>query len=142
MVALQTMVTFGRSGFLNPSIRKTLGTISHSKRQCSHLSLQVPLILALYVLSTRGTADRRQVRSQVMRSSAVRSCGRASVPPQGKAPFGSASPVVSRAAPGEAFPNVCFVTGFTCEAGPEAIGGLHRQGEAMKSWLHAAYTSI
>ena len=54
--------------------------------------------------------------------------------------------MASRAAPGEALPNVCFVTGFTCEAGPEAIGeaigGLHRQGEAMKSWLHAAYTSI
>ena len=30
----------------------------------------------------------------------------------------------------------------TCEAGPEVIGGLHRQGEAMKSWLHATYTSI
>ena len=56
--------------------------------------------------------------------------------------FGRASGAVSRAAPGEALPNVCFVTGFTCEAGPEAIGGLHRQSEAMKSWLHAAYTSI
>jgi len=58
--------------------------------------------------------------------------------------FGRASPAASRAAPapGEALPNVCFVTGFTCEAGPETIGGLHRQGEAMKSWLHAAYTSI
>ena len=55
-----------------------------------------------------------------------------------KAPFGRAF----GAAPSEALPNVCFVTGFTCEAGPEAIGGLHRQGEAMKSWLHAAYTSI
>ena len=59
-----------------------------------------------------------------------------------QAPFGRASPAASRAAPGEALPNVCFVTGFTCEAGSEAIGGLHRQGEAMKSWLHAAYTSI
>ena len=61
---------------------------------------------------------------------------------QGDAAFGRASGMVSRAALGEALPNVCFVTGFTCEAGPEAIGGLHRQGEAMKSWLHAAYTSI
>ena len=43
---------------------------------------------------------------------------------------------------GEALPNICFVTGFTCEAGPEVIGGLHRQNEAMKSWLHVAYTSI
>ena len=58
------------------------------------------------------------------------------------APFGRASGAASRAAPGEALPNVCFVTGFTCEAGPEAIGGLHRQGEAMKSWLHAAYILI
>jgi len=58
------------------------------------------------------------------------------------APFGRASGAASRAAPGEVLPNVCFVTGFTCEAGPEVIGGLHRQGEAMKSWLHAAYTSI
>ena len=61
---------------------------------------------------------------------------------QSKVPFGRASGAASRAAPGEALPNVCFVTGFTREAGPEAIGGLHRQGEAMKSWLHAAYTSI
>ena len=30
-----------------------------------------------------------------------------------KAPFGRASPAASRAAPGEALPNVCFVTGFT-----------------------------
>jgi len=59
-----------------------------------------------------------------------------------KAPFGRASPAASRAASGEALPNVCFRTGFTCEAGSEAVGGLHRQGEAMKSWLHAAYTSI
>ena len=59
-----------------------------------------------------------------------------------KAPFGRASGAASRAAPGEAPPNVCFVTGFTCEAGSEASGGLHRQGEAMKLWLHAAYTSI
>ena len=59
-----------------------------------------------------------------------------------QAPFGRASPAASPAAPGEALPNVCFVTGFTCEAGPEAIGGLYRQSEAMKSWLHAAYTSI
>ena len=58
------------------------------------------------------------------------------------APFGRGSGAASRAAPGEAFPNVCFVTGFTCEVGPEAIGGLHRQGEAMKSWFHAAYTLI
>ena len=55
-----------------------------------------------------------------------------------KAPFGRAS----RAAPGEALPNVCFVTDFTREAGSEAVGGLHREGEAMKSWFHAAYTSI
>ena len=61
---------------------------------------------------------------------------------QFKAPFGRASGAASRAAQGETLPNVCFVTGFTCEAGPEVIGGLHRQGEAMKSWLHAAYTSI
>ena len=59
-----------------------------------------------------------------------------------KVPFARASSAASRAAPGEALPNVCFVTGFMCEAGPEAIGGLHRQGEAIKSWLHAAYTSI
>ena len=58
------------------------------------------------------------------------------------APFGRAPPAASRVASGEALPNVCFGTGFTCEAGPEAISGLHRQGEAMKSWLHAAYTSI
>ena len=56
--------------------------------------------------------------------------------------FGRASGAASRAAPGEALPNVCFVTGFTREAGPEAIGGLHRQGKDMKSWFHAAYTSI
>ena len=42
-----------------------------------------------------------------------------------KPPFGRASPAASRAAPGEALPNVYFVTGFTCEAGTEAIGGLH-----------------
>ena len=59
-----------------------------------------------------------------------------------KAPFGRVSPAVSRAASDEALPNVCFRTGFMCEAGSEAVGGLHRQGEAMKSWLHAAYTSI
>ena len=59
-----------------------------------------------------------------------------------QAPFGRALPAASRAASGEALSNVCFGTGFTCEAGPEAISGLHRQGEAMKSWLHAAYTSI
>ena len=59
-----------------------------------------------------------------------------------KASFGRASGAASRAAPGEALPNVCFVTGFTREAGPKAIGGLHRQYEAIKSWLHAAYTSI
>jgi len=59
-----------------------------------------------------------------------------------KASFGTALAAASRAASGEALPNVCFVTGFTCEAGSEAISGLHRQGEAMKSWLHAAYTSI
>ena len=59
-----------------------------------------------------------------------------------KAPFGTALGAALRAASGEALPNVCFVTGFTCEAGSEAISGLHRQGEAMKSWLHAAYTSI
>ena len=58
------------------------------------------------------------------------------------APFGRASGAASRAALGEALPNVCFVTGFTREAGSEAIGGLHRQDEAMKSWLHAAYTPI
>ena len=39
--------------------------------------------------------------------------------------FGRASPAASRAASGEALPNVCFGTGFTCEAGPEAISGLH-----------------
>jgi len=59
-----------------------------------------------------------------------------------KAPFGRVSSAASPAAPGEALPNVCFVTGFTREASPEAIGGLHRQGEAMKSWLHAAYTPL
>jgi len=59
-----------------------------------------------------------------------------------QAPFGRASGPASRAAPGEALPNICFVTGFTCEVGPEAIDGLHSQGEAMKLWLHAAYTSI
>ena len=59
-----------------------------------------------------------------------------------KAPFGRASPAASQAASGEALPNVCFGTGFTCEAGPKAISGLHMQGEAMKSWLHTAYTSI
>jgi len=59
-----------------------------------------------------------------------------------KAPFGRASPAASRAASGEALTNVCFGTGFTCEVDPEAVSGLHRQGEAMKSWLHAAYTSI
>jgi len=62
--------------------------------------------------------------------------------PECKAPFGRAPGAAPRVAPGEALPNGSFVTGFTCEAGPEAIGGLHRQGEAMKSWLHAAYTSI
>ena len=61
---------------------------------------------------------------------------------ESEAPFGRASGAASRAAPGEALLNVCFVTGFTCETGPEAIGGLHRQGEAMKSWLHAVYTLI
>ena len=40
------------------------------------------------------------------------------------APFGRASGAASQAAPGEALPNVCFVTGFTCEAGSEVIGGL------------------
>jgi len=59
-----------------------------------------------------------------------------------KAPFGTALGRASRAASREALPNVCFRTGFTREAGSEAVGGLHRQGEAMKSWLHAAYTSI
>ena len=48
-------------------------------------------------------------------------------------PVGRASGAASRAAPGEALPNIYFVTGFMCEAGPEAIGGLHRQGEAMES---------
>ena len=43
-----------------------------------------------------------------------------------KAPFGRASGAASRAAPGEALPNGSFVTCFTCEADPEAIGGLHR----------------
>jgi len=33
----------------------------------------------------------------------------------------------------EVLSNVCFVTGFTCEAGSEAIGGLHRQVEVIKS---------
>ena len=32
------------------------------------------------------------------------------------APFGRACGVASRAAPGEALLNVCFVTGFTCKA--------------------------
>jgi len=50
-----------------------------------------------------------------------------------KAPFGRASGAASRAAPGEALPNICFVTGFIREAGSEVIGGLHRQGEVMKS---------
>ena len=59
-----------------------------------------------------------------------------------EAPFGRASPAALRAASVEVLPNVCFVTGFTCEAGPKVIGGLHRQGEAMKSWFHAVYTSI
>ena len=36
-------------------------------------------------------------------------------------------------------PSQTFVSGL---AGSEAVGGLYRQGEAMKSWLHAAYTSI
>ena len=57
-------------------------------------------------------------------------------------PFGTALARASRAASREALPNVCFRTGFTREAGSEAVGGLHRQGEAMKSWLHAVYTSI
>jgi len=60
----------------------------------------------------------------------------------GEAPFGRASPADSPAASGEALPNVCFGTGFTCETGPKAISGLHRQGEIMKSWFHADYTSI
>ena len=59
-----------------------------------------------------------------------------------EAPFGTALGRASRAASREALPNVCFRTGFTRETGSEAVGGLHRQGEAMKSWLHAAYTSI
>ena len=59
-----------------------------------------------------------------------------------KAPFGRAPGAAPRAAPDEALPNGSFVTGFTYEVTPEAIGGLHRQGEAMKSWFHAAYTSI
>ena len=41
-----------------------------------------------------------------------------------------------------ALSNVCFRTGFTREVGSEAVGGLHRQGEVMKSWLHVVYTSI
>ena len=59
-----------------------------------------------------------------------------------KAPFGTPLGRASRAASREALQNVCFRTGFTREAGSEAVGGLHRQGETMKSWLHAAYTSI
>ena len=47
-----------------------------------------------------------------------------------KALFGRASGAASRAAAGEALPNVCFVTGFTREVGSEAIGGLHRQDES------------
>ena len=62
------------------------------------------------------------------------------VKPVTKLPFGRASP--RAAALGEALSNDSFVTGFTCEDGSEAIGGLHRQGETMKSWLHAVYTSI
>ena len=98
----------------------------------------------LGVIRVKYKRNSRQATGEVsshaqQRRSKLRPCVRA---PQGKAPFGSASPAASRAAPGEALPNVCFVTGFTCEAGPEAIGSLHRQCEAIKSWLHAAYTSI
>jgi hypothetical protein len=45
--------------------------------------------------------------------------------------FGRTSGAASRAAPGEALPNIC----------PEAIGGLHRQGEANRGFTRLTHQS-